>query len=75
MIDINELKDQAIKAGAAEILLFYGGPVDLAIYAGPRRQNLVPVKLFQLQGKEGEDLNLCKVTQEKGCIWKGGQSS
>lgn len=31
MIDINELKDQAIKAGAAEILLFYGGPVDLAI--------------------------------------------
>ncbi len=65
MININELKDRAMKAGATEVLLFYGGPVDLAIYVGARLQNWVPVKVFQLQGKEGEDLYMCTITLEK----------
>ena len=65
MININELKDQAMKAGATEILLFYGGPVDLAIYVGARLQNWVPVRIFQLQGKEGEHLYRCTIILEK----------
>ena len=66
MVNINELKDQAMKAGATEILLFYGGPIDLAIYVGARLQNWVPVRIFQLQGKEGEHLYRCTITLEKG---------
>ena len=65
MVNINELKDQAMKAGATEILLFYGGPIDLAIYVGARLQNWVPVRIFQLQGKEGEHLYKCTITLEK----------
>ncbi|KUG18613.1 hypothetical protein ASZ90_011685 [hydrocarbon metagenome] len=65
MVNINELKDQAMKAGATEILLFYGGPIDLAIYVGARLQNWVPVRIFQLQGKEGEHLYRCTITLEK----------
>ena len=65
MININELKDWAMKAGATEVLLFYGGPVDLAIYVGATMQKSVPVKVFQLQGKEGEDLYMCTITLEK----------
>ncbi|MDD2755382.1 MAG: hypothetical protein PHS80_07610 [Methanothrix sp.] len=65
MININELKDQAMKAGATEVLLFYAGPLDLAIYVGARLQNWVAVKVFQLQGKDGEDLYRCTITLEK----------
>lgn len=54
-----------MKAGATEVLLFYGGPVDLAIYVGARLQNWVPVKVFELQGKEGKDLYMCTITLEK----------
>ena len=64
MVNINELKDQAMKSGATEVLLFYGGPVDLAIYVGARLQNWVPVKVFQLQGKTGDDLYRCTITLE-----------
>ena len=70
MLNINELKDQAMKAGATEVLLFYGGPVDLAIYVGARLQNWVPVKVFQLQGKEGEDLQVHNHSGE-GCRRNG----
>ncbi len=65
IVNINELKDQAMKAGATEVLLFYGGPVDLAIYLGARLQNWVPVKVFQLQGKDGEELYRCTIVLEK----------
>ena len=41
MVNINELKDRAMKAGATEVLLFYGCPVDLAIYVGAGLQNWV----------------------------------
>lgn len=65
MLNINILKDQAMKAGATEVLLFYGGPVDLAIYIGVRLQNWVPVKVFQFPGKEGEDIYRYIFTLEK----------
>jgi len=65
MMNINELKDQAMKAGATEVLLFYGGPVDLAIYVGARLQNWVPVRVYQLQGKTGEDIYRYIITLEK----------
>lgn len=65
MLSINELKDQAMKAGATEVLLFYAGPVDLAIYVGARLQNWVPVKVFQFPGKEGEDIYRYIFTLEK----------
>lgn len=65
MININELKDQAMKLGATEVLLFYGGPLDLAIYIGSRLQNWVPVKVFQLTGKTGEEIYLHNITLEK----------
>jgi len=65
MVNINELKDQAMKAGATEVLLFYGGPIDLAIYVGTRLQNWVPVRVYQLQGKTGEDVYRCIITLQK----------
>jgi len=46
MVKINGLKDLAMKDGVTEVLLFYGGPIDLAIYIGARLQNWVPVKVF-----------------------------
>lgn len=65
MININELKNQAMKIGATEVLLFYGGPLDLAIYLGSRLQNWVPVRVFQLAGKKGEEIYLHNITLEK----------
>jgi len=65
IININELKDQAMKVGSTEVLLFYGGPIDLAIYLGARLQNWVPVKVFQLAGKTGEEIYLHNITLEK----------
>ena len=55
-----------MKAVATEILLFYGSPIDLAIYVGSRLQTWMPVRIFfQLQGKEGEHLYRCTITLEK----------
>lgn len=31
IVNVNDLKDLVMKAGATEILLFYGGPIDLVI--------------------------------------------
>jgi len=49
MIKINEFKDLAMKEGVTEVLLFYAGPIDLAIYLGTRLQNWVPVKVFNFE--------------------------
>jgi hypothetical protein len=49
MVKINELKDLALKGGVTEVLLFYAGPIDLAIYIGSRLQNWVPVKVFNFE--------------------------
>ncbi|VVB69179.1 Uncharacterised protein [uncultured archaeon] len=65
LININELKDQAMKIGVTEVLLFYAGPLDLAIYIGARFQNWVPVKVFQHSGKAGEEIYLLNITPEK----------
>lgn len=65
MININELKDQAMKLGVTEVLLFYGGPLDLGIYIGARLQNWVPVRVFQHTGKTGEEIYLHNITLEK----------
>lgn len=65
MIKINELKNEAMKLGVTEVLLFYGGPLDLAIYLGSRLQNWVPVRVFQHTGKTGEEIYLHNITLEK----------
>ena len=65
MININKLKDQAMKVGASEVLLFYAGPLDLAIYIGTRLQNWVPVRVFQHAGKAGQEIYLQNITLEK----------
>jgi len=65
MININALKDQAMKVGATEVLLFYAGPLDLAIYIGTRLQNWVPVRVFQHTGKAGQEIYLQNITLEK----------
>ena len=49
MAKINGFKDMALEGGATEVLLFYAGPVDLAIYIGSRLQNWVPVKVFNFE--------------------------
>ena len=49
MVKINGLKDLAMKSGVTEVLLFYAGPIDLAIYIGTRLQNWVPVKVFNFE--------------------------
>ncbi len=65
IVNINELKNHAMKLGATEVLLFYGGPLDLGIYIGARLQNWVPVKVFQHAGKTGEEMYLHSITLEK----------
>ena len=70
-ININELKNQAMKIEATEVLLFYGGPLDLAIYLGSRLQNWMPVKVFQLAGKKGEEIYLHNITLEKAAARNG----
>jgi hypothetical protein len=63
--NINELKDQAMKLGVTEVLLFYAGPIDLAAYIGARFQNWVPVRVFQHSGKTIGEVYLHNVTLEK----------
>jgi hypothetical protein len=46
IIEINKLKKDVLKLGATEILLFYGGPVDLAHYVGAVFQNWGPVRVY-----------------------------
>ena len=49
MISINRLKDDAQKLAASEVLLFYAGPVDLAVHTGASFGNWVPIKSLLLQ--------------------------
>lgn len=53
MIEINKLKDEAQKLGVHEVLLFYGGLVDLAIHTGASFCNWVPIKVFAFDKNKG----------------------
>jgi len=69
MVKINELKDLAMKGGATEVLLFYAGPIDLAIFIGTRFQNWVPVKVFNFEkGTYRHNLTLEKGSAGMGAL-------
>ncbi len=46
MVKINNLRKQALDLGVSEALLFYAGPVDLAMFIGASFDNWVPVKVY-----------------------------
>ncbi|MFA6097019.1 MAG: hypothetical protein WC788_05320 [Candidatus Paceibacterota bacterium] len=46
MAKINSLRKQALDLGVSEALLFYAGPVDLAMFIGASFDNWVPVKVY-----------------------------
>lgn len=46
MQKINNLRKQALDLGVSEALLFYAGPVDLAMFIGASFDNWVPVKVY-----------------------------
>ena len=69
MVKINGLKDLAMKSGVTEVLLFYAGPIDLAIYIGTRLQNWVPVKVFNFEkGTYRHSLTLEKESAGMGAL-------
>ena len=43
---INDLRSQALKLGVSEVLLFYAGPIDLAIFIGASFSDWVPVRVY-----------------------------
>lgn len=46
MAEINDLRSQALKLGVSEVLLFYAGPVDLAMFIGASYSDWVPIKVY-----------------------------
>ena len=46
MAEINDLRTQALKLGVSEVLLFYAGPVDLAMFIGASYSDWVPIKVY-----------------------------
>ena len=46
MAEINDLRSQALNLGVSEVLLFYAGPVDLAMFVGASFSDWVPIKVY-----------------------------
>lgn len=53
MANINKLKDNAQELAATKILLFYAGPVDLAVHTGTSFGNWVPIELYAFARDKG----------------------
>lgn len=64
MININRLKDEAQKLAATEALLFYAGPVDLAVHTGASFGNWVPIKVFAFVKDKGTYEHKATLTRE-----------
>jgi hypothetical protein len=64
MININRLKDDAQKLAASEVLLFYAGPVDLAVHTGASFGNWVPIKVFAFAKDKGTYEHRATLTKE-----------
>jgi len=64
MISINRLKDDAQKLAASEVLLFYAGPVDLAVHTGASFGNWVPIKVFAFAKDKGTYEHKATLTRE-----------
>jgi hypothetical protein len=73
MAEINDLRSQALKLGVSEVLLFYAGPVDLAMFIGASYSDWVPIKVYAFSdagtyehrvtvGREAA--RLCTLTEE-----------
>lgn len=46
MDKINDLRKQALELGVSEVLLFYAGPLDLAMHIGASFSDWVPIKVY-----------------------------
>ncbi|MEI6103992.1 MAG: SAVED domain-containing protein [Methanothrix sp.] len=46
MAEINDLRSQALKLGVSEVLLFYAGPIDLAMFIGASFSDWVPIRVY-----------------------------
>ena len=64
MISINRLKDDAQKLAASEVLLFYAGPVELAVHTGASFGNWVPIKVFAFAKDKGTYEHKATLTRE-----------
>lgn len=64
MAKINKLKDDAQELAATKILLFYAGPVELAVHTGTSFGNWVPIELYAFARDKGTYEHKATLTRE-----------